>query len=59
MRSSSIDQALCRKIAKRCVRFLVLACVTLLVAASVPGRAICQEQLKVIYSQFTMTNSAT
>jgi len=58
MRASSIDRASCRKIAK-CIRVLVLACVTLLVAAFVPGRAICQERLKVIYSQFTMTNSAT
>ena len=59
MRASSIDQDLCRKIAKRCIRVLVVACITLLVAAFVPGRAICQERLKVIYSQFTMTNSAT
>jgi len=36
-----------------------VACALLAFAAFAPALAIAQERLKVIYSQFTMTNSAT
>jgi NitT/TauT family transport system substrate-binding protein len=42
-----------------CARLIAVACALAAVLVLVPQRAPGQERLKVIYSQFTMTNSAT
>jgi ABC-type nitrate/sulfonate/bicarbonate transport system substrate-binding protein len=40
-------------------RFMIVACTLAAVSALSPNQAPAQERLKIIYSQFTMTNSAT
>ena len=47
------------KTLKRSAFVAVLACAVASVSVFTPGRVIAQERLKIIYSQFTMTNSAT
>jgi ABC-type nitrate/sulfonate/bicarbonate transport system substrate-binding protein len=42
-----------------CANLIIVACALAVVSVLVPRRALGQERLKVIYSQFTMTNSAT
>jgi NitT/TauT family transport system substrate-binding protein len=44
---------------KRSAFVAVLACAVASASVFTPGRVIAQERLKIIYSQFTMTNSAT
>ncbi len=46
-------------LSKRKARVITLACVLAAIWALVPTAAKGQERLKIIYSQFTMTNSVT
>ena len=59
METKLMIAALTMKIFNRCARVMVVACALVAVSAFAPARATGQERLKVIYSQFTMTNSAT
>ena len=54
-----IHTARARDILKRCARVLIFAAALVIACAFAPTRSTSQERLKVIYSQFTMTNSAT
>jgi hypothetical protein len=47
------------KTLKRSTFFVLLTCAVAAVSVFTPWRVIAQERLKIIYSQFTMTNSAT
>jgi ABC-type nitrate/sulfonate/bicarbonate transport system substrate-binding protein len=53
------DAALTVEILKRRARVVVVACALAAVSVFTPARASGQERLNIIYSQFTMTNSAT
>ncbi len=59
METKLMIAALTMKIFNRRARVMVVACAFVVVSAIAPARATGQERLKVIYSQFTMTNSAT
>jgi NitT/TauT family transport system substrate-binding protein len=55
----SFDASWVTKVIKVAIRMIVSACVLILAVVLVPGLATAQERLKIIYSQFTMTNSVT
>lgn len=59
METKLMIAALTMKIFNRYARVMVVACALVAVSAIAPARATGQERLKIIYSQFTMTNSAT
>ena len=59
MENKLLNAAVTTQILKRRARITVVAFALVAVSAFTPLRAMGQERLKVIYSQFTMTNSAT
>jgi ABC-type nitrate/sulfonate/bicarbonate transport system substrate-binding protein len=59
METKSIEGPRPLPILKRSACLVVVACAVTAVSLFAPGRAMGQERLKIIYSQFTMTNSVT
>src|SRR3970040_539032 len=58
METRFIIAALAMSLRQRRARAVIVAC-TVVVSFLAPTRAVGQERLKIIYSQFTMTNSVT
>src|SRR3972149_5208064 len=54
-----LSTALAMKIFKGRARVMVIACALIAASVFAPAGAMGQERLKIIYSQFTMTNSVT
>ena len=59
MNGKLVDAARAMKTLKQSAFVAVFICVVAAVSVFTPGRVMAQERLKIIYSQFTMTNSAT
>ena len=59
MDTNSIKAGLIGEVMKRNARIIAVACVLAAISALTPAVARGQERLKIIYSQFTMTNSVT
>jgi ABC-type nitrate/sulfonate/bicarbonate transport system substrate-binding protein len=55
----SLHTSCVQKPSKTTIRVILSACVLVIAAAIIPGLATAQEGLKIIYSQFTMTNSVS
>src|SRR3989442_15559741 len=59
MKIKLLITVLIAKIFNRCARVMLVGCALMAFSTLAPAQATGQERLKIIYSQFTMTNSAT